>query len=121
MKYTEEQKLYAWEMARTVEGADENMFRQDACGAWIRWDMYGNRSNDYGWEIDHIYPESRGGTDIPENLRALQWENNIAKGDDYPCYMAAKTAEGIDNVPSNRFLMISDKKREQLKKCYPDA
>ncbi len=121
MSFTEEQKLDAWNKARIIEGTDANLFRQDACGAWIRWDMYANRNNDYGWEIDHIFPESRGGTNISENLRALQWENNLTKGDDYPCYMAAVTSQGIENVPSNRFLMVNDEKRKQLKQYYPDA
>jgi len=33
--------------------------------------MYGDRSNKYnfGWEIDHIKPDSKGGKDIMSNAR----------------------------------------------------
>ena len=33
--------------------------------------------------------------DRMENLRAMQYENNISKGDDFPSYMSAVTAEGV--------------------------
>lgn len=51
----------------------------DCCGAEIHRDAYGQRG-DYGWEIDHRVPVSRGGGDYFLNLRPLHWENNVAKG-----------------------------------------
>ena len=55
-------------------------FRKDICGASIQRSKYGETIQ-WGWEIDHITPESRGGTDALSNLRPLQWENNRAKAD----------------------------------------
>ena len=51
------------------------------CGAFIKWDKYGDRSDRYnnGWEIDHIKPDSLGGADVISNARPLQWYNNASR------------------------------------------
>ncbi len=69
-----------WEKGQVVPGNDPNIWRQDACGAWINRNEYGNRGSQYGWEIDHIQSKDRGGSDSLSNLRPLQWQNNASKG-----------------------------------------
>ena len=58
-------------------------FRKDVCGASMRYSEYG-KTTIYGWEIDHIKPVAKSGTDDLDNLQPLRWENNRHKSDDYP-------------------------------------
>ncbi|MBL8564323.1 MAG: HNH endonuclease [Hyphomicrobiaceae bacterium] len=86
-----------WAKARYVGlQAEASGFRHDACGAWIHRHSYGNRDSPYGWEIDHISPESNGGSDALSNLRPLHWRNNVAKSDGR--LACAVTSAGAQNV-----------------------
>ncbi len=72
-----------WERGRVVAGHEARFYRKDVCGAWMERSAYG-KTSERGWEIDHIKPLSRGGTDAVVNLQPLHWQNNRGKGYDYP-------------------------------------
>ena len=64
-----------WEKAKRIRGKDPNKVRQDPYGNQIRRDRYGDDSP-RGWEIDHIKPANRGGSDNLRNLQAMQTGKN---------------------------------------------
>jgi 5-methylcytosine-specific restriction endonuclease McrA len=83
-------KKSVWLKAIPVAGRTD--IRLDRCGAIIQWGHYGNINSPYGWEIDHIVPVSRMGSDLLSNLQPLQWQNNRHKADNYPgvCKVTAR-------------------------------
>ena len=70
-----------WEKASPILGEDSTRFRRDDEGNRIEWAHYGNRDKETGWEIDHIMPVAKGGSDDISNLRPLQWKANVMKSD----------------------------------------
>lgn len=87
-----------WNKALIDPNNDPNVFRKDYAGAWIRRDQYGERDAKYGWEIDHMKPLAKGGSDSIENLVPLHWENNAQKSDNYPQWETILSSDGNKNV-----------------------
>ena len=82
-----------WRKAAVLPGVDPRLRRMDACGALIDRNAYGvTTPYGTGWEVDHIMPVSRGGSDAFVNLQPLQWENNRRKGENWPHWTCAVRA-----------------------------
>ena len=69
-----------WEKAKPIRGEDPDKYRQDPYGNKINRDSFGKNS-EMGWEIDHIKPLARGGSDNLRNLQALKTSVNREQGD----------------------------------------
>ena len=115
-----------WEKGITEPHYDSEKFRKDACGAWIAWDRYGDTHSPYGWQIDHIYPESRlkiksftqDSIDNIDNLRPLHWRNNASKGADYPTYHAVVKAVDNHNEEIDDIFEVKAEVQMKLKELY---
>lgn len=78
-----QQREIAWQNTGRVRGKNPNLYRRDVQGNEIYKPAYGTLG-DKGWEVDHSNPRSRGGTNSPRNLQAMQSRANRRKGNKYP-------------------------------------
>lgn len=99
--FSDETIQEVWDRLPALEGINPNLWKQDFAGAWIRRDFYG-LTNDYGWEIDHLRPLSRGGGNNIENLNAIHWQNNRSKAANFPEFTTVITSDGTTNVYRER-------------------
>jgi hypothetical protein len=81
--FSEEIIAAVWRKAATITGKHPAEYRRDILGNELRRESYGKESG-MGWEIDHIIPVAKGGTDLLGNLQPLQSSANAQKGDTYP-------------------------------------
>ena len=77
---TKDQIDAVWNKAKKVRGENPDEVRQDPYGNTIRKNQFGQDTRQ-GWAIDHIKPESKGGSDALRNLQAMQKEKNRGLGD----------------------------------------
>lgn len=77
----EKLKTSVWKKGKPIQGYDISLWCRDCYGATINYSDHGDINSKYGWEIDHIVPKAKGGSDDLINLQPLQWENNRKKGD----------------------------------------
>lgn len=81
-----------WGKATPIPGYDPDFWRTDRLGNVIRFDHYGDRNSEYGWEADHIVPSSKGGSDSLANQQPLHWRANVVKSDNLCMRLRRKTA-----------------------------
>lgn len=73
-----------WQKGQQVPREDPRKYRRDRYGNLIQRDAYGRTETERGWEIDHIRPVAKQGSDDLGNLQPLQWRKNREKADSYP-------------------------------------
>ncbi len=61
---------------------------KDFAGREIMRSAYDDRNSKYGWNIDHILPQSQGGKSTESNLICCSILTNDEKQDSFPCFSA---------------------------------
>ena len=61
---------------------------KDFAGRTIAKGAYNDRNSDCGWNVDHILPQSKGGTTADHNLVCCHILTNDEKADKFPCFNA---------------------------------
>lgn len=69
----------AWESAKRMRGKDPRRYRQDVYGNAMYRASYG-KDSEMGWEVDHIKPRARGGSEATRNLQAINTRVNRSLG-----------------------------------------
>lgn len=91
-----------WQKAIVDGSPNPDLIRKDYAGAWIRKEDYGKQT-DFGWQVDHLRPVSKGGTDDLDNLFPLHWRNNLSKSSDYPRWTTEMSSDGAVNVEQSKY------------------
>ena len=60
----------------------------DYTGREVAKAAYNDRNSNYGWNVDHILPLSRGGKTADHNLICCHIRTNDEKADIFPCFKA---------------------------------
>ncbi len=102
---------------------NESDYRLDDLGAIIKKTEFGEKT-EFGWNIDHRLPVSKGGDNNIENLDALHWHNNEAKGNSFPTFSYTTAAKKPLIKPENESklrirLSFSESTLQSLSNLYP--
>jgi HNH endonuclease len=93
-------ELEVWKKGKIIKNYNPVYWRKDDYGNVVSYRAYGNQESIYGWHKDHIKPVSKGGKNDIDNLRPLQWAENISKSDNFPYRKTGKKL-GKSQVPKN--------------------
>ena len=92
---------------------------KDFAGRKMDKGSYGDRNSDYGWNLDHILPQSQGGKDIESNLICCHIQTNDEKAYKYPTFTANNKTFVIVKVENHYEIREKNpaKKKEEEQKC----
>ena len=85
----------------------------DFAGRTIAKGAYNDRNSEFGWNVDHILPQSKGGATADYNLICCHIKTNDEKADTFPCFNANGIAFEIVKVQNHYEIRAKSKKAEK--------
>lgn len=93
----------------------------DFTGRKIVKGAYNDRNSEFAWNVDHIYPQSKGGATNDSNLIVCHVLTNDEKANKFPCFTANKKKFEILKVENHyEIKSLSNNKKEQQQKDVVD-
>ena len=87
----------------------------DFAGRTIAKGAYNDRNSEFGWNVDHILPQSKGGATADYNLICCHIKTNDEKADTFPCFNANGIAFEIVKVQNHYEIRQKSKEPKQPK------
>ena len=87
----------------------------DFSGRTIVRAAYNDRNSEYGWNVDHILPQSRGGKTADYNLICCHILTNDEKADRFPCFKANGTEFEIQKRQNHYEIMARSGETEDTR------
>ena len=86
---------------------------EDFAGRTIAKGAYNDRNSNFGWNVDHILPQSEGGKTAEYNLICCHIKTNDEKADSFPCFKANERNFEIIKV-QNHYEIHNKSKKSKL-------
>ena len=94
---------------------------KDFAGRIMAKGAYNDRNSEFGWNVDHILPQSKGGATADHNLVCCHIKTNDEKADSFPCFNANGISYEIVKVQNHYEIRSkSRKKNTELTDAEPD-
>lgn len=91
----------------------------DFAGREIAKASYNDRNSNFGWNVDHIFPESKGGKTADHNLICCSIRTNDEKADRFPAFKA--NGKQFEIQRRENHYEIIDKSRKTENQCFDDS
>lgn len=115
MKLNRETAMRLWNQSFGKE-----MKAYDFAGRAIAKGAYNDRNSKFGWNVDHILPQSKGGATADYNLVCCHISTNDEKADKFPCFTANGTAFEIVRVQNHYEIKAKNKKKQIGENTKPE-
>ena len=85
---------------------------QDFAGRTMDKSSYNDRNSEFGWNVDHILPESRGGKTADHNLICCHILTNDEKADRFPGFKANGTPFVVKKRENHYEIFLQSQKKQ---------